>query len=372
MSIEIKPVESKRDFQTFIKYPSKLYKGNPYFIPPLLPFERDTLNKSKNPAFDHCQAQYWLAKKDGHVVGRIAGIIHETELEEKKLVRFGWVDFIDDEEVSNKLIDTVIQWGKASGATGIHGPLGFTDLDFEGTLIEGFDQLATQATIYNHSYYQSHFEGIGFQKAVDWVEIEFDLPDEAPERLDRIARAIESRLKLDVKKFKKVKQAVKYGPKIFDLLNRTYAHLYGYHPLSQRQIDYYIDAYLSFVRLDFLSVITDENDDVIAFAICIPSFSRALQKSNGRLFPFGFIRILLALKAKNELLDLFLICVEPKYQKLGVSGLIFHPLLLNAIKSGVKTVVTGPMLEDNLKVQNLFKDFEARERIRRRCFIKEI
>lgn len=374
MAIEIREVKTAKDLQSFIKFPFELYKNNPYWVPPLVQFEESTLNKTKNPAFDYCEAAYWLAVDNGTIVGRIAGILHGLEVKAKWLVRFGWIDFVDNREVSQKLIDTVIEWARAKNIKGIHGPLGFTDLDFEGTLIEGFDQLATQATIYNFSYYKDHFEAMGFEKACDWVEGRGMVPEEVPKRLKRTAEIIEGRFKFKVKEFKRNKDLLQYTHSIFDILNESYANLYGYYPLSEKQVEYYIKQYFGLVRKEYVSVIVNEADEAIGFAICFPSFSKAFQKARGHLFPFGFIHVLKDFYF-NKTLDMFLIGVRPEYQKLGANVLIFRSMWENFIKTGATRLVTGPMLEENFGVLNLWNEHMSEENritIRRRCFIKQI
>ncbi|MEP4532920.1 MAG: hypothetical protein ABJ004_07535 [Cyclobacteriaceae bacterium] len=374
MSIVIEEVMSPKELKTFIKFPFGLYKDNPYYVPPIIDFEVSTLSKKKNPAFKHAQARCFLAKKDGKTVGRIAGIALNSELENQKRIRFGWIDFIDDSSVSEALIGKVEEWGKSIGAESIHGPMGFTDLDFEGSLIEGFDKLATQATIYNHPYYHEHYESLGFEKACDWVELRGTVPDEVPRKLSRVASIISSRFKLEVKKFKNSKQVLKYADGVFDLLNESYGHLYGYSPLSPEQIKYYVDLYFGFIRIEYITIITNENDDVVAFAISLPSLSKAFQKAKGSLFPFGFIHVLRAFRS-NEHVDMFLIGVKPEYQKLGASPLIFHELLSTYIKKGVKRVSSGPMMEENRGVLNLWNDYQDNvdtSSIKRRCYIKSI
>ncbi len=374
MSIEIREVKTAKELKAFIKFPFSLYKDNPYWVPPLVQFEESTLKKDKNPAFEYCEAAYWLAYKEGKVVGRIAGIIHGEEVKDKALVRFGWVDFIDDKEVSRQLIETVENWAKVKNVKGIHGPLGFTDLDFEGTLIEGFDQVATQATIYNYPYYKEHFEALGFEKACDWVEGRGVVPKEVPRRLKRSAEIISGRFKFKVKEIKSNKDLLQYADSIFQILNEAYANLYGYYPLTPTQVDYYIKQYFGLVRKEYVSVIVNEKDEAIGFAVCFPSFSKAFQKAKGSLFPFGFYHVLKAFYF-NTTLDMFLIGVKPEYQKLGANVLIFSSMWENFIKTGATHLITGPMLEDNFGVLNLWNEHVSDENkvaIRRRCFIKPI
>lgn len=374
MAVDIREVKSAKDLKEFVKFPFRLYKNNPYWVPPLIQFEESTLNRSKNPAFQYCEARYWLAEVDGEVVGRIAAIVHGDEAKEKKLIRFGWIDFVDDREVSKKLIETAENWAREKGLSGIHGPLGFTDLDFEGTLIEGFDQLATQATIYNYPYYKEHFEALGFEKACDWLEGRGVVPREVPRRLRRSAEIIGGRFKFKVKEFRSNKELLSYAPAIFDILNESYVNLYGYYPLTQLQMAYYIKQYFGLVRKEYVSVIVNEQEEAIGFAICFPSFSRAFQKAKGSLFPFGFLHVLKDFYF-NKTLDMFLIGVKPEYQKLGANVLIFHSMWNNFIKTGATNLVTGPMLEDNFGVLNLWNEYLTEENkvyIRRRCFIKKI
>ncbi len=373
INISIKEIETKKDLKAFIKFPMRMYKGVNSYVPPLISFELSTLVKKKNPAFENADAKYWVAKKDDEIVGRIAAIILNEELEKKKLGRFGWIDFIDDLEVSTLLLKTATDWAKSKGASKIHGPMGFTDLDFEGALIDGFEFMATQATIYNEPYYQKHYEYFGLEKAVDWVEQRGQVPSEVSKRLKRIGAICTSRFNLKAVKFKRNKDIKQYAPAVFELLNKSYSDLYGYYPLSKNQIDYYVRQYFEFIRKEFICIVVNEQNDVVGMAITLPSISEALKKAKGALFPFGFAHILRAFY-KNEHLDLFLIGVAPEYQKLGAHAIIFDELLNNFIKQGVKTIATGPMLEDNAGVQNLWSEFEAKSigKIRRRCYTKTI
>lgn len=376
MPLTINKVTSKSDLKKFIKFPFELYKGVPQYVPPIISFEESTFSKEKNPAFEHCDAELWLVFRDGKIVGRIAGIVHNTELAEKSLARFGWIDFIDDSIVFDALIKVVSDWALSKGATKIHGPMGFTDFDFEGTLIDGYEHLATQATIYNYPYYVNHFERVGFEKACDWIEIRSakPIPQEIPKRLERKAEIISNRFKIKAKEFTKSKEYRKYGQDIFKALNDAYKDLYGFYPLTEKQITYYMDLYFSLLRQDLMTIVVDENDKVIGFALTIPSFSKAFQKAKGHLFPFGFLHVLKAFKWERSL-DLLLIFAKPEYQKLGVSAIMFHELFKTCIENNIEHLATGPMLENNFNVRNLWTEFLEPDNyleIRRRCFIKEI
>lgn len=370
MSLKIKEVTTKKELKKFIKFPWGLYKDNPYYVTPLMDFEMSTLLKEKNPAFDHAEAKYWIAEKNGKIVGRIAAILLEPELKEKSLARFGWIDFIDDKEVSSLLLETAKTWAESKGANAIHGPMGFTDLDFEGALVEGFEELATQATIYNYRYYIDHFKAWDLETAATWVELRGKAPAKNPEKVIRAVRIIEDRFKVKVKDFKNTKEILKYAPGVFEVLNEAYSDLYGYVPLTQKQIDYYVEQYFGFIRKEFVCIIVNESDDVVGFALTLPSLSKAFQKAKGSLYPFGFIHVLKSFYF-NDLADLFLIGVKPEYQKLGIHALIYDYLQKIYEKKGIKYMASGPMLESNKNVLNTWSEFDIDVgKIKRSCFIK--
>lgn len=373
MNIIIKKVENKRDLKRFISFPYKLYAGNKYWVPPLRFDEMNTLRRDKNPAFEFCEVKYWLAYKDGKIAGRIAGIINWRYVEEWKnrYARFGWIDFIDDKDVSKALIETVEKWAKEKGMEAVHGPLGFTDLDYEGMLIEGFEELGTMATIYNYSYYPKHLEKYGYTKDIDWVEFEVKAPQEVPEKIDRVANIALERNNLRVLKVKKSKELLPYAKDMFKVLDETYKDLYGVVPLSEKQVDLYIKQYFGFIRPDYISMILDSNDRVAAFGITMPSLSKALQKSKGRLFPVGFIHLLMAMK-NNKQIDLYLIGVRPDLQGKGVNSIIFNELNKIFINKNIVSAETNPELETNFKVQAQWKHFTHRQHKRRRCYIKQL
>ena len=371
MDIIIKEVVSKCELKKFVSFPRTLYSGHKYWIPLLQFDEMGTLQKHKNPAFSHCEATYWLAYKDRKVVGRIAGIINNRYFEKwnNKYARFGWVDFIDEESVSAALFETVENWAKQKGMEAIHGPLGFTDLDPEGMLIEGFEELGTIATIYNYPYYPEHIEKYGYKKDVDWIEFEIKIPEKIPEKIERIAEIVKKKKKLTVVKTKKRKDVLLYAKEIFHVLNQAYDSLYGFVPLTEKQIDKYVKQYLGYVRPDFVSIILDEQKRVAAFGISIPSLSKALQKAKGRIFPFGFLHILKAMR-KNDRIDLFLVAVRQDLQGKGLNSLLFNELHKTYIKNNITKAESNPELESNTKVQAQWKLFEKRQHKRRRCYIK--
>jgi len=369
--IELRKVDSKRDLKKFIAFQNQLYKGNKYWCPQMRMDEMKTLSRDKNPAFEFCEAEYWLAYRGSEIVGRVAGIINHKANERwnEKLVRFGWIDFVDDPEVSKLLIETVMTWGKSKGMDGIHGPLGFSDMDNEGMLIKGFDELATLASIYNYPYYVDHMEQLGFVKAADWVQYEFDIPPSIPEKVDRLSALVQEKYKLRLLKVKKAKELLPYAGKMFKTLNEAFNDLYGYTALTQKQIEMYIKAYFGFVRPEFVSFVIDEHDEVVGFGISLPSLTKALQKCDGKLFPFGFIHILRAMK-NNDTIDMYLNGVRPDYHSKGVNALYYNEMHRAYIKYGIKKAITNPQLEDNAKALTIWKNFNGRQHLTRRCWIK--
>jgi N-acetylglutamate synthase-like GNAT family acetyltransferase len=373
MTIKIEEVTTHKQLNSFIKFPFSIYKGNPYWTPPLLMDEKNTLDWKKNPAFEVAQARYWLANKDGKVVGRIAGIYNPKSNEKwgQHNVRFGWVDFIDDREVSRTLFETVENWARELGMSAVHGPLGFTDLDPEGMLIEGFDELSTLALIYNHPYYPVHLAEMGYVKDTDWLEYEIQVPNPPQEKIAKAAELTLKRFNLHKLELKKKKDLLNYTRELFDLIDSEYSHLYGTVPLSDKQKQAYIDQYFGFVSPDLVPIILDENNKMVAFAIVMPSFSKALQKSQGKIFPVGWIHFLTALKT-NTLGDLYLIAVRSDYRGKGINAAIMHSVNVALNKHGITRVETNANLEDNINVQAQWKYFEHRQHKRRRCFIKHL
>jgi GNAT superfamily N-acetyltransferase len=375
MDVEIKEVKTKKELRNFVKFNIELYKDNSYHVPNLIDEEVMTLSKDKNPAFETCEAIYFLAYKNEKIVGRIAGIIvHESnKIWNQKYARFGFVDFIDNDEVVDMLFDAVIMWAKTKGMTTLHGPLGFTDLDHEGMLIEGFDQLGTMATIYNYPYYPKHMNRIGFVKDQDWKEYKIYIPNEIPEKYQRIGNIAKLKHGLKINKFKKRKDIWPYANKIFETLNKAYAPLYGFSPLTQKQIEYYVNMYIPMLRLDLITIIVRESDDAVAgFGITLPNLSNAMRKAKGSLFPFGFIHLFKALYSKPKIVDLYLIGVLPEYKNKGVNALLFNDLIPEYIRLGTIYAESNPELETNNAVQSQWDYFKREHHKTRRVYIKQI
>ena len=373
MPVVIKEVTTPKDLKAFVRFPLSLYRNHPHYVPLLEADELNTLRQDKNPAFDHCEARYWLAYKDGQLAGRIAGIFNRLHLETWKqpYLRFGWLDFIDDLEVSAGLFKKVEEWAAELGLSALHGPLGFTDMDREAMLVEGFDQLGTLASIYNYPYYPGHMQQLGFVKDVDWVEFEVQVPDEALDKVAKMSELLQKRYNLHLADFKSKKELLKYVDQLFDLLNTAYLPLYGVVPLTRKQIDAYVKQYFGFINPDFVPVVLDENNRMIAFGITMPSLSHALQKARGQLFPFGFVHLLSALKW-NKRADLYLVAVQPDYQGRGVNAILMNRMIEVFRKYGIRTAESNPELETNVLVQGHWKYFEHRQHKRRRVFIKGV
>jgi GNAT superfamily N-acetyltransferase len=375
MGVIIKEVTNKKELRKFVKFNIELYKGNPYHVPGLIDEEMMTLDKNRNPAFEIGESVCFLAYRDGRIVGRIAGLINyrSNEVWKQRRARFGFVDFIDDAEVVDALFGAVENWAKERGMNELHGPLGFTDLDHEGMLIDGFDQMGTMATIYNHPYYPEHMERIGFEKEQDWKEFKIYIPGEIPEKHLRIGEIVKKKYGLKVMKFKNRKEIWPYAYKIFHALNAAYSPLYGFAPLTDKQIDYYVKMYIPMIRLDMVTVIIrQEDDEVVGFGITLPNLSRALRKAKGRIFPFGIIPLLRALKSDPKVVDLYLTGVLPEYQGKGVNALLFNDLIPVYQKAGVEYAESNPELETNNAVQAQWDYFKREHHKTRRAFKKEL
>jgi len=373
MRVQIREVTSERGLGQFIRFPFDLYKDNDCWVPPLLFDERNTLHRDKNPAFDFCEAKYWLACRGDTIVGRVAGIINKSYVEtwNQRYARFGWIDFIDDREVSRALLGAVEAWAAAAGMDAVHGPLGFTDMDREGMLVEGFHELGTMATMYNYPYYPVHLEQHGYEKDVDWVEFEVRTPESIPERAEQISRRVLERRKLRILDAKRPKDFLPYARAIFDVINRAYGNLYGFVPLTERQIQFYTKQYFPNVVPDYVKILLDERDQPAGFVIGMPSLSRALQKAKGRLFPFGIFHLLRALRRPKHV-DLLIGAIRPDLQGSGADALLITELAATFIQNGILSAESNPELEENLRVQGHWKHFQARQHKRRRCFIKHL
>lgn len=379
-SIQIKRVETKKDLKQFIEFHYDLYKGNPYDVPNLYSDEVNTLSKDKNAAFDFCEAEYFLALKEGKIVGRVAAIINHKANEKwkKKDVRFGWIDFIDDIEVSRALFKAVEEYGRKKGMDDIVGPLGFTDMDPEGMLTWGFDKLGTMATIYNYEYYPQHMEKLGgWKKDNDYVEYYLVVPEKSPEKYTKIAEMVEKRYNLHVRKLTK-KDIFQggYGKKLFDLINLTYSDLYGFSELTDRQIDQYVKMYFPLADLNLVTVIEDGNKDnqLAGLGITIPSLSRALQKCRrGRLFPFGWWHLLRAIKFhKTDGVDLLLMGFLPEYRSKGANALLFADLIPRYVNYGFKWGETQVEMESNEGVQSQWGPLDPINHKKRRCYRRSL
>ena len=376
MAIQIKQVRTRRDLRKFVLFPEKLYKDNKYYVPPLVFNEMDTLNPKTNPSSEFCDSALYLAYKDGELAGRVAAIVNRKANEQwnHEEVRFGWFDFIDDKEVSAALMEKVYEFGRAHKSDKVVGPLGFTDFDPEGMLVDGFDALSTMALIYNHPYYNEHMESMGFEKDADWVEYKVFLPQELPEKLGRIAGIIGQRSNVHIRPLtRKIIREEDYAHKLFALINECYKDLYNFTVLPEHMADKYIGFYLKVLDLKYVSVLENENGELVGFGISMPSIARALQKSRGKLFPFGWWHLLKSLTFKREEgVELLLIGIKPSYQNTGINSLIIADCFKKYIAGGVKWTESNAVLETNVKNQAQFELFPHECRKRRRSYIKAL
>ena len=376
MAVQIKVVTTKKELNTFVRFANKLYKGNKYYVPSMPFDDLNTFDMKKNGAFEFSEAELYLAYKNDEVVGRVAAIINHKANESWKVsqVRFGWIDFIDDLEVSAALLEAVARFGKARGMTQIVGPLGFTDFDPEGMLVEGFDRLSTMALIYNHPYYPEHMKKHGYVKETGWLEYRIRIPEYVPERHQRLSDLVLERNNLKLRKLsrRQIKRE-NYGKKLFKLINETYCVLYGYSLLSERQIDQYVDLYLGLVDTQLLSFVEDEDGNLVAAGITIPSLSEALQKCNGEIFPCGWWHLLKAMYIRRpDTVEMLLIGVAPEFQNKGVPALVFNDLIKVYNRLGFKYAETNANLETNHSVQALWEPFEKEQHKKRWVFGKNI
>ncbi len=371
--IIIKKVETKKDLADFVQFPNDLYRNNDNYVPPLTNDELNIWNPKENPALEYADAQQFLAFKGDKIVGRIAVMINHKEEKDLgiKKVRFGWLDFVDDQAVSKALIDEAIKYAKANNITKIEGPMGITNLDKAGMLTLGFDKLATMIGIYNEAYYPKHLENLGLVKEKEWVEFEIIFPEVLPEKVVKFNNLIKEKYKLKVLEFKSKKEILPLVEPMFKLLDETYKGLSTYTPITDEQIKHYKEKYFGFIDKDYIICIEDENHNLVSFAITMPSYSRALQKANGKLFPFGWWHLLKASK-KNDRANFYLIGIHPEYQRRGVTAIIFKEIYETFKKKGVKFLETNPELEENKNIQLLWQDYNPINHKRRRTYSKEV
>jgi len=373
--IEIQVINDRRGLKKFVDFLHTLYKDCPEYVPCLRFDELDTLDPNKNPAYEYCEAIFLMAYIDKKPVGRICGLLNKeyNRCWDKKCVRFTRFDYIDDIRVSEKLIRAVEEWALSKGMEEVQGPMGFCDLDKEGMLVDGFEHPNIFFTIYNYPYYVEHMQKLGYDKAVDWIEFKITAPKELDPRIVHIAEHSMRKNNLRSVRLKKARDVVPYANGIFNLIHEGYKELYGVIPLTQAQIDMYIGQFITMLRPEFISLIVDENDEVVAFGLVVPSMSEAAKKSGGSLFPFGFIHLLKALTAKKcDVLDFMLVAVKPELQSRGVNAQLLVEMFESAKKFDVKYCETGPMLEYNNKIHLMWKRFEYDQHHRRRCYIRKL
>ncbi len=371
--ITIKEAKTKKELTDYIKFPFSLYKDNKFWVPPIIADELETFDKTKNPAFENAEAFFYLAFKNNEIVGRIAAIINWNEVnnQQKKKVRFGWFDVIDDIEVTKVLLEKVIELGKKNNLEHIEGPMGFSNLDKVGVLTEGFDQIGTMITWYNHPYYAEHFEKLGFQTEKEYVENKFPFENVKVELFDKAQELIKKRYQLKALSFTKTKDILPYVDKMFDLFNFSYAKLASFVAINDVQKTYFKKKYISFINPEYIKFVEDKDGNLVAFAIVMPSFSIALQKAKGKLFPFGLFHLLNARKNSKDV-TFYLIGVHPDYQNKGVHAIIFKEYYTTFIKKGIQNCIRTPELADNLAIQLLWKNFDPKIICRRKTFIKDL
>ncbi len=373
MTLKIKEVDGFSDLKKFVKFPFHLYKNHEYWIPPLIKGELNTLQPETNPSLDNCEWKYLLAYKDGRLAGRIGGIISHrfNKQHKKRYARFCWFDFIDDFEVSSGLMADIIEWAKIKGMESIVGPMGFSTFERQGILCDGFDYLPTFSAAYNFEYYPGHLDRIGFQKDIDYVEYRIKIPSEIPEKVMRIRDLIMKRYELKTLQGKSKKELLPYAKPLFEILNVAYAPLYGFAKLTDKQINYFIKKYFSFIDPDFIVVVLDKNDKLIGFQISVPSLSIALQKARGRLFPFGFLHLIRAMK-KPKTLDMMLVGIHPDYQNKGVNAVIMADLQRICNEKGLEFAESNGEMEENEKVQSFWRYYNAKQYKRNRIYSKSL
>jgi hypothetical protein len=371
MDITIKVVQSNQELKQFIEFPNRLYKNNEYFVPALFRHELKTLSKKDNPAFEFCEARYWLAYRNNDLVGRIAGIINHNYNKKigEKCARFGWLDFTEDEEVLQKLMQTVENWAIQKEAACVHGPLGFISFDPSGVLVEGFNELPTSFGHYNFPYYPEFIERQGYKKDIDWLEYNVRVPEKVPDNFAKTAKIIKKRYNLQSVELNNKKDLMNYADAIFQLINREYTDLYSFSELTDSQIEQLKKQFIPMIRLEYVSLVVNSDNEVIGLGLCMPSLAKALKKARGKLYPLGIFRILRALR-NNDTVDTLLIAVDKQYQDKGVNAIIFDDIGNAFIKNGITNIESNRELESNYSVNNLWKKFDYRQHKRARCYCK--
>lgn len=374
MSVTIKEVLSKKDLWKWVRFPNSLYSSDPNYVPFLGMDEFETFSKDKNPAYEFCETRLFLAYKDGRLAGRIAGLINHAYNKKwnKNAIRFTRFDFIDDPEVSQALFDAVVAWGKERGHEQIMGPIGFTDMDHEGMLVEGFDEFNMSITFFNHPYYLTHMERLGLAKDIDWIEYKISVPTELNPQIEKVSKRLLERGGYKVVTYSSRKTLYAEATEAFKLIDTAFSVLYGTVPLTPAVIKNVIDGYVPLVNLKYICSIKDKDDKIVCFGVMVPSIAKALKKSGGRILPFGIFRLLRALIGKNDTMEMYFVAVDPQYQLKGIPAVLINELLKKLIENNVKYCETGPMLETNTAVHSLWSYFEKRQHKRRRCFIKSI
>ena len=374
MQIEVREVANKKEKLSWVRFPTRLYKDNEFFVPFLETDEMDTFSEEKNPAYAFCETKLFCAYRGKEMVGRIAALINHAYNKKwnKNAIRFTRFDFIDDYEVSEALFDAAVSFGKSKGLTEIMGPIGFTDMDHEGMLVEGFDKLNMSITFYNHPYYLLHMERLGLKKDIDWIEYKIKVPDHLELCYERVSEHLIKKCGYSVVTYTDRKVLYKDAFEAFQLIDTAFSVLYGTVPLTPEVIKNAIDGYIPLVNLDYICSVKDTEGKILGFVVMVPSIAKALKKSDGRLFPFGIFRLLRALKCKNDTLEMFFVAVDPKHQLQGLPAILICTLTEKLKQKGVRYCETGPMLETNLAVHSMWHHFEKEQHKRRRCFIKAI
>ena len=374
MITKIKEVATRKELNAFVHFPNVLYKGNPYYVPQIESMDRDTLTPGKNHAFEVCEGKYWLAYDErGDIVGRVAGIINRKYNEKtgEKICRFGWIDFVDDHDVSKALIDTVEGYAKEKGMNVMSGPMGFLEFDAAGILVEGFDKLPTAYGKYNAPYYEEHLTALGYKKDADYVEYLIKVPEVIPDRYERMAQLVSVKNSLHQAAFRNRAELEPYLDGVFKCLNSAYSQLHGFSELSPGQCEDLKKQFVTNINVDYVSVVLDADEHVVGFGVALPSLSKAMQKANGSLFPFGWIHMMKAFK-QNDTIDLLLIAIDEKYKNKGVNAMIFHKFAEGITKNGIKYIESTRELEDNTSVQNLWRYLEHDLTKRARTYIKQL